>query len=157
MIGPARSVVSWSAIAATLALAFIVAAAINRPPPNFAAPPIAMIRDGSGRSLWAIRLAARAHEIAVDALAAAPPPATSGGHAYQLWLATPQGPRSLGLLPQHGRTIIPEIPALVTRLAGGPTRLLVSREPLHGSPSIEPSGPIVFHATAAAAAAAGGG
>jgi anti-sigma-K factor RskA len=126
-----------------VALAFGVAAAIKREPPRFADPPVAVVRDGALHPLWSIRLAPDAHEIAVDSIRAAPAPA---GHAYQLWLATPDGPRSLGLLPASGRKVIPAIPALAARLAGK-GELLVSLEPAHGSQQLQPSGPIVFRAT----------
>jgi anti-sigma-K factor RskA len=138
------------AVIGTVALAFGVAAAIERAPPRFAAPPLAIVRDGAQHPLWSIRLAPRAHEIAVDAVRPAP---WLEGHAYQLWLRTNDGsaPQSLGLLPARGRKVIPEIPALVTRLAGGrgSGELLVSREPDSGSRFPQPSGPIVFRAALA--------
>jgi anti-sigma-K factor RskA len=125
---------------AVLALAFVVAAAVKRQPPDFAhLVPIAVIRDSAQRPLWAIRLAGAAHEIAADALGGPPPP----GRAYQLWLAIPSGAHSLGLLPAQGRKIIPEIPALAARLAG-PGELLVSLEAARGSRLAKPSGPILF-------------
>jgi anti-sigma-K factor RskA len=126
----------------TLALAFGVAAAIKRPPPSFAAPPIAIVRDSAAQALWAVRLARCAHEIAVTRLAA---PLPAIGDADQLWLATPAGPRSLGLLPRNGRSIIPEMPTLMARLTGS-GELLVSREPPHGSRQMQPSGPVIWRA-----------
>ncbi len=51
----------WTAI---LALAFVVAAVVKRDPPNFSAlPVIAVVRDDSGRPLWAIRLARAGFEL----------------------------------------------------------------------------------------------
>jgi anti-sigma-K factor RskA len=129
-------------VVATLALAFLVAAVAKRAPPDFAASPIAAVHDASGHLLWAIRLAPAAHEIAVDVLHPAPP---APGHAYQLWAETPRGPRSLGLLPQTGRTIIPEMPAQAARLADKGV-LLISLEPAAGSPLAQPTGLIVFRA-----------
>jgi anti-sigma-K factor RskA len=137
----ARAAGPAAAAAATLALALGVAAAIKHPPARFAAPPIAVVRDG-GQALWAIRLAPSAHEIAVDRLA---PPVSVSGDADQLWLATPAGPRSLGLLPRSGREVIPEIPTLVTTLTGS-GELLVSREPPGGSRQTRPSGSIILRA-----------
>jgi anti-sigma-K factor RskA len=146
-----------AASVATSVLAFGVAAAIDRPAPRFAAPPIAVVRDAAGHALWSIRVSAAAHEIAVDALN--PAPRRPAGDAYQLWLTAPRGPRSLGLLPLAGRKVIPEIPALVARLIGADAgtdaaRLVVSREPEGGSPAMQPSGPIVFRAAIASVAAA---
>ncbi len=132
-----------AAIVATAALALLVAASVKRPPPEFSAlPVVATVRDEAGRPLWAIRLAGAAHEIAVDSLAAAEPPA---GHAYQLWLDAAGGPRSLGLLPVRGRKVIPEIPSRATQLLGSGT-LLVTLEPARGSVGAGPSGPVAFRA-----------
>jgi anti-sigma-K factor RskA len=105
-------------------------------------PAIAVVCDGAGHALWTIRLAAAAHEIAVDAVDAAPPPA---GRAYQLWLGSPRGPRSLGLLPVTGRKVIPEIPALAASLAGS-GELLVSLEAARGSDRAAPTGPPIYRA-----------
>lgn len=128
-----------------VALAATVAWVIKRAPPSFAAAPIATVRDASqGRqALWAIRVAAHAHELAADALAGVPAP--PAGRAYQLWLQTPDGPRTLGLLPTTGRKVIPEIPAIAARLAGS-GELLVSLEPARGSIAPGPSGPVLFRA-----------
>jgi anti-sigma-K factor RskA len=135
----------------TFALAFAVAAAIKRESPNFAGAPIAVVRDAGaaqGRALWAIRLAPAAHEIAVDALAPAEALSSApAGSALQLWLKTPAGLRSLGLLPDKGRAIIPEMPALIDRLGAGAGGLVVTREPKGGSRQSLPSGPIAFRAT----------
>jgi len=134
------------AVGATLMLALLVAVAIKRAPPDFSAlPVIATIRDPAGRALWTIRLARAAHEIAVDGFAVAPP---ADGQVYRLWLAPPSGAaagaRPLGLLPLAGRRVIPEIPALLTRLAGG--GLLVTLAPAGGGTAVQPSGPILFRA-----------
>lgn len=117
-------------------------------------PPIAVVRDAEQHPLWTLRLALAAHEIAVDAVNAAPPPA---GHAYQLWLAAPSGAaasaRSLGLMPASGRKVIAEIPALAARLAGT-GELVVTLEPAGGSARATPSGPVVFRAALSDAGAA---
>ena len=134
---------SGIAILAVLALAFGVAAAVKRPPPDFsAAPIIAVVRDGAGRPLWTIRLARAAHEIAVDGTGAEPP---APGGAYQLWMVAPDGSHSLGLLPVAGRKVIPEIPAIAARLAGS-GKLIVTLQVRRGVATAQPSGPVVFRA-----------
>ena len=132
-------------------MAFGVAGVIERAPPAWSAlPPIATLRDGA-RPLWAIRLAAAAHQIAAESLdaehldAAAPPP----GRAYQLWLEGPTRAQSLGLLPLSGRKVIAEMPAVIDRLAGA-GELFVTLEPEHGSDTGLPSGPVLRHARFAA-------
>jgi len=125
-------------------LALLVAALIGRAPPDFSMQPIiAVVQDGDKHALWAIRLAGSAHQIAVDSV---DPPPLPSGHVYQLWLEPPRGagsPRPLGLLPQSGRKAIPETPAN-TLLLSGPGVLVVTLEPLGGSPGSGPSGPTLF-------------
>lgn len=132
-----------AAFLAVFALALAVAAAIKRQPPDFSElAPVALVRDRLLHPLWALRVAAPAHLIAVDAIGAPPPPA---GHAYQLWLAGSGGARSLGLLPLVGRRVIPETPASIARLGAG-GELIVTLEPVRGSVTGQPSGPVEFRA-----------
>ena len=137
---PARGTLLFCGVA-IFVLALGVAAIIKRHPAEFAASPIALVRDMNQHPRWAIRLSAAAHLIAVDALDAPPAPA---GQAYQLWLSGPDGPRSLGLLPAAGRKIIPETPALIAALAAGHGVLAVTLEPARGSATGRPSGPAMF-------------
>lgn len=144
---PWDKVAFWRSLAAGIAVtaaALLVAALIGRAPPDFSArATVAVVQDSGQRPLWAIRLAADAHLIAVDSLH--PPPLPSG-HDYQLWLEPPLGagtPRPLGLLPQSGRKEIPETPAN-TRMLSGPGMLAVTLEPLGGSIGTAPSGPTLF-------------
>jgi anti-sigma-K factor RskA len=144
---PWDKVAFWRSLAAGIAVtaaALLVAALIGRPPPDFSARPvIGVVQDGGQRPLWAIRLAGNADLIAVDSLHAPPVPS---GYDYQLWLEPPLGAgtlRPLGLLPQSGRKEIPETPAN-TRMLSGPGVLVVTLEPLGGSPGPAPSGPTLF-------------
>ena len=142
---PRRAGIRWQrvAVVAIVALTLVVAALVERPAPDFAAPPFAVVRNAAGQDEWAIRLAPAAHEIGVEALGAAPP---AVGHRYWLWLLTPQGPRSLGIVPPGGhRKTIPEIPTLVRSLAGG-GELIVSAEPGKGPSPYQPQGPVIGHA-----------
>ena len=137
------------AIIAVFLLALLVAALVKRAPFDAAALPlIATVRDDSGASLWAIRLAPGSRAIVIDPLAATAAPQD---RAYQLWLATPSGPRSLGLLPSAGRKTVAEIPDVAASLAGR-GELLVTLEPARGAETASPSGPVVFRT-----ALAGGG
>src|SRR5579864_8380003 len=112
--------------------AFVVAAAIWRPAPDFAALPVAaVLRDREQRPVSTVRVAMPAHEIALDAVTAAPQPP---GHDYELWVETAGGPRSLGLLPARGRKMVPEIPSRLARLARG-GKPFVTLEEVGGSPT----------------------
>jgi anti-sigma-K factor RskA len=136
-----------AACLAVLALALVVAAAIAREPVDFSALPLlALVRDRQQHPLWSIRVAAAAHLIAVEAVTAPPLP---DERAYQLWLSGPNGVRSLGLLPEAGRRIIPEMPALIARLEAGNGKLDVTLEPAHGSITGQPSGPVMFRSALA--------
>lgn len=132
----------WRAAATVLAvavLALVVAAAIARPAPDFAARPVvAVIRDAAGRPVWDIRLAPAAHEIAAASMRAEPAPR---GRAYELWLvaAGAAAPRPLGMLPPAGITVIPLAPQNATLLAGRGA-LLVTLEAGEGAPDLQPSG-----------------
>jgi anti-sigma-K factor RskA len=126
-----------------LAACLLVAALVHRAPPDLASRPVvAIIRDARGSALWSLRLGLAAREVlARSRHPRAPPP----GHAYQLWIATPRGKRlhSLGLLPARGELVIPETPT-AARLLAGKFRLIVTLEPIDGSPSFFPSGPTEF-------------
>jgi anti-sigma-K factor RskA len=132
-----------TAVLAIAVLALTVAATIRRHRPDFANRPVlAVIRDGSGRPVWNIRLARAAHEIAAQSVRAAAEPA---GRGFELWLtpAAAATPRPLGLLPSAGQRVIPVMPRYAALLAGRGA-LFVTLETSEGSPSLQPSGPPVF-------------
>ncbi|MGH7059207.1 MAG: anti-sigma factor domain-containing protein [Stellaceae bacterium] len=135
----------WRRLAAVLAVlvsALFVAALVARPAPDFSAlRVVAVVMDAAQRPAWAIRLAPAAHQIAADAWHPQPAPA---GRAYQLWLAgAGKAPHPLGLLPQAGRKVIPVTPENA-RLMAGAGELLVTLEPVGGSPRQGPTGPVEF-------------
>jgi anti-sigma-K factor RskA len=134
----------WAAgVFAILSFALLVAAIIARDPPDFSEISIvAVVRDGERHPVWAIRLARAAHQIAADTLRDEPAPP---GRVYQLWLSVADrtGPRQLGLLPPSGRKRIAVSPENA-RLLAGTGELVVTLEPVGGSPNREPSGPPLF-------------
>lgn len=144
-----NSVPFWrgaAAVLASLSLTLLVAAIIARNPPNFSREPIvAVIRDKERHPIWAIRLASAAHQIAADSLRTQ---RAAADHVYQLWLLVPDSakPHQLGLLPQSGRKQIAVTPEN-TRLLTGAGELIVTVEPIGGSPEPVPSGPTAFRAT----------
>ena len=103
----------------------------------------AVLADAQGRPVWILDARLPAGHLAVRALPlAAPPP----DHAYELWMLPASGaPVSLGLCPREGTVGIDLAPGLGTRLltAAG---LAVSLEPAGGSPTGQPTGPVVFQA-----------
>ena len=134
---------SASFVVAVAALAFLVAALVRRPPPDFSTRRVvAVLADVAHRPAWAIRFTPAAHQIAADSLA---PPPLPPRRVYQLWLAAEgvAGLRQLGLLPQLGCKAIPVTPEDAQRLSGR-GRLVVTLEPAGGSPQPGPTGPVVF-------------
>jgi anti-sigma-K factor RskA len=125
-----------TAVLATLSLALLVTAIVNRGPADFSAMPIvAVVRDDEQHPIWAIRLARAAHQVPAD-------------RVYQLWLSVPDAtaPHQLGLLPQSGRKRIAVSPENA-RLLAGSGELVVTLEPPGGSRGPTPSGPTVFRGT----------
>ncbi len=67
----------------------------------------------------------------------------TGGRTAELWIIPDGGaPRSLGLIRPAGRTDL-TIPQALIRLIDAPAALAVSLEPPGGSPTGQPSGPII--------------
>jgi anti-sigma-K factor RskA len=133
-----------SAVLGVVALALLVAALVRRPPPDFSTRRVvAVMHDDAQHSLWAIRLAPAADQIAAESLA--PPPAPPG-RVYELWLSVEgvAGLQPLGLLPEAGRKAIPVTPENARRLSGT-GQLVVTIEAAGGSQQSGPTGPVLFH------------
>lgn len=68
----------------------------------------------------------------------------AAGRAYQLWLISPSGtPQSLGLVDAGGPQRVPLAPPLLGAFDGNAT-LAVSVEPAGGSPTGQPTGPVIL-------------
>jgi anti-sigma-K factor RskA len=104
--------------------------------------PVATIKGAAGPDVWSIELDARSERLRAVARAGA---VARPGHSFELW-ALPKGgaaPVSLGLLPDAGqleRTLSASQQAAVAAAA----QVAVSLEPLGGSPSGAPTGPVLF-------------
>lgn len=105
---------------------------------------VAVLNDGSGQPRWVVRASAQARSLATRPLAA-PPPASQ---VPELWLlpAGGQPPVSLGVLDATGsQRRVFAAPAQGELQAGD--MLAVSLEPAGGSPSGQPTGPVVSTGT----------
>ena len=124
----------------TAACAALVVMATHRPP----TPPIpymaATLTETNGQVGWTATMdVGKARMIVVPAA----PQAVRAGHTPELWLI-PQGARpiAVGLISTHAPMTLALSASLVARL--GPTaRLAVSIEPRGGSPTGQPTGPVV--------------
>jgi len=103
----------------------------------------AVFADAQGRPVWIIDARLPEGVLGIRALPlAAPPP----GRSYELWLLPSGGaPISLGLLPASGSADLvlgTDLPNRLLTAAG----MAVSLEPAGGSPTGQPTGPVVFQA-----------
>lgn len=137
----------WSAGIAAAAVVVLAVALyqLQTPsaPPAFQPTPIAVVNGKQGQPLWIVEADVKRHEMQVRALpGAAPPP----GKSYELWMLPGEGkPVSMGVLPAAGSEKHPLPAALAARLAKA-KGLAVSIEPPGGSPTGQPTGPVVFQA-----------
>ena len=109
---------------------------------------IATIADQQQAQLWRIEALPDRSELLVAALPALPQDAQ---HAYELWALPPQAggaPVSLGLMPQTGSRELRLTDAQRAALAGA-TQVAISLEPVGGSPTGAPTGPVLFVASVA--------
>lgn len=145
---PRRAAGYWPALTAamTLVAASLLLVIVLRPaavPPS--EPPASLVASldpaGPGSALPAIYDPVRG-ELRIPVAAAA-----GAGRSAELWMIGPDGvPRSLGLLDATQRTVISIGPADRAKLTPG-LKLAISNEPLGGSPTGLPTGPIVASGT----------
>lgn len=135
------------------ACAAIVLLVVRRP----AAPPIpymaSTITESGGRIGWTATMdIAKARMIVVPAS----PQGLGAGRSPELWLIPHGGkPIAIGLISASAPITIELPPALLAQL--GPTaNLAVSAEPPGGSPTGQPTGPVIGQGSIGAAAAGGG-
>jgi anti-sigma-K factor RskA len=149
----------WLGIGASaLALALLVVVSLPRPTPApttvNAGYMAATIQQDNGTTGWTATMdPQRARMVVVPAT----PVAFEQGRAPELWLIPAGGkPISVGIIARDKPTTLALDPALVARL--GPTAALaVSVEPIGGSPTGQPTGPVIAKGAIGAAPDAGGG
>ena len=101
----------------------------------------------SGTQTQALRIKAHADYLQVEPLTLA---AVQAGHSLELWAIPPNGkPVSLGLLPKEGNGRV-ELSEAHRALLGTSVVLAVSLEPMGGSPTGQPTGPVLYQGPLAA-------
>jgi anti-sigma-K factor RskA len=148
----ARGTRLWAALAtaASLVLAFGWYREATLPPPapiveRVEVPAqayVALLAVPQSTLRWSVSVTPQRNEIVVRADGAAP--VSARNRDTELWLIADAGPISLGVIPQSGevrRTLPGGLP-----LAAGRT-LAVSLEPIGGSKTGQPTGPVVTTAT----------
>lgn len=145
-----RSRAGWrgtamGAIAASVALLLVTVTLLFRPAPPRPIPPapaplmVAQMTSERGGTVWTAAYDPTRQAVLVSL----PPGAAPAGRAAQLWLIDASGkPQALGLLNSGGvsRMVLPQ--ALAQRMRAEVT-LAVSIEPPGGSPTGQPTGPVV--------------
>lgn len=143
---------AWSAVAtaASVVLAFGLYRESQRPPPPVQIvrvevpvvqplPFVAMLRPGNSDAQWLVTVSPERHLIRVSAAGAYP--IDRSRESLELWVIGDDGkPVSLGLLPDGAQGDMP-LPSSVS-MPKAPT-LAVSREPAGGSPTGQPTGPVI--------------
>ena len=100
---------------------------------------VPVLGDATGRPVWVVRASAEAGSLTAAPVGASPTPR----QVPELWLIPAGGaPISLGLLDQQGESRSTLRPPAQARLRPGDT-LAVSLEPPGGSPTGQPTGPVV--------------
>jgi anti-sigma-K factor RskA len=134
-----RSLALWrGATAAALAIAACLALYIALAPPALGPSFVAVLRaPQQDQPAW-VATAGR-NGLLVRAVAG---DAAPSDRSFELWAIAPgsQQPRSLGVIPADGRLELGALPAAIRN--GG--TLAISIEPKGGSPTKQPTGPVVF-------------
>ena len=122
--------------AATLLMAvYIAVAPVRTGAPDY----VAVIADKQARPIWL--LSSRASTLTIKALA---PRTVMAGRSLELWVLPDGGkPVSLGLLPLTGDKVA-VLPRSVAKSMAASHTVAVSLEPAGGSPTGQPTGPILF-------------
>jgi anti-sigma-K factor RskA len=136
----------WQALAAAASLAAIVLAIalVTIQQPSVVGPQIAVLNDQQGRTGWLVRFTSGSTgrpEIRVLVEGASPIP----DRAFELWALPGAGaaPVSLGLLPAQGEAVL-NVSEQVRPLLEQGAALAVSVEPPGGSPTGQPTGPVLY-------------
>ena len=128
-----------AAAAALVAVALIVALIVRQQAPPLQT--LALLGTDSAHPVWRLERRLPLTALTIEVVGTVPPAA---GKSYELW-ALPRGkaPVSLGVLPVGGRAerTLSE-PQRLALLAAD--KVAVSVEPLGGSPTASPTGPIVI-------------
>lgn len=135
---------SLVATAAALVLAVILARAPTEVTPQ-AQQYIAVVNGPQAQPLWLVSVDASQGRLAIKSINATAPAATN---SYELWILPAGGaaPRSLGVLPTGTGSVDTVLPVELRPLLASAQGLAVSLEPVGGSPTGAPTGPVVYQA-----------
>jgi anti-sigma-K factor RskA len=131
---------TW-AVAATVVLAIVVVTQRLTPPAEVKAAEFALMSDAKGMPLWLISVHPEANRVDMKVVTHNPPPV---GKSYELWMIPDGGkPVPMGLMNETGQASETVSTELLARLAGAKA-LAISLEPQGGSPTGQPTGPVLW-------------
>ena len=131
---------SW-AVAATIVLAVVIVTQQITPPAQQKAAEFALVSDAKGTPLWLISVHPEANRVDMKVVTPNPVPA---GKSYELWMIPDGGkPVAMGLMNQTGEASETVSADLLKRLSGAKA-LAISLEPQGGSPTGQPTGPVLW-------------
>lgn len=131
---------TW-AVAATVVLAIVVVTQRLTPPAEVKPAEFALVSDAKGTPLWLISVHPEANRVDMKALMPNPAPA---GKSYELWMIPDGGkPVPMGLMNDSGLASETVSTGLLGRLAQAKA-LAISLEPQGGSPTGQPTGPVLW-------------
>lgn len=136
----------WRSLAAGLAAATIVLSLlyVTRQPAFVEARLVAIVAEDPASPIWLVRGFPEAQVLRLTAVGEVP---LLPDQAYELWMLPGEdaAPVSLGLLPERN-TVERKLTARELELLRATSTLAVSVEPPGGSPTLAPTGPVVFSA-----------
>jgi anti-sigma-K factor RskA len=131
---------TW-AVAATVVLAVVIVTQKITPTAEPKAAEFALMSDAKGMPLWLISVHPEANRVDMKVVTPNPVPA---GKSYELWMIPDGGkPVPMGLMNETGVASETVPPELLARLAGAKA-LAISLEPKGGSPTGQPTGPVLW-------------
>lgn len=141
---PRPSTFAWmltlvsSTVAATLALVLVLQPTPQSPADHSM---VAVVSD-QAQPLWVMDGVADGRQLRTRALAAG----TAGPDKdYELWILPSSGaPLSLGVLPADGSRVVIELSQTQRKALLGSKKLAISLEPRGGSPTGQPTGPVLY-------------
>lgn len=105
---------------------------------------VAVFADQQGQPMWVITANTDTGTLRARAINAV---AADADRAYELWMLPAEGsPQSLGLLPVGRDVARHDIPPALRALLSNAQGLAISLEPAGGSPTGQPTGPVLYQA-----------
>ena len=129
----------WLGAGASATAAALVAVVLTMSPPQTGPSLVAALQASSSGPSYVVKVDGASGNLVIRPVAASP----DASRVPELWLIPADGvPRSLGLIREAAETTI-EIPQDLASLAGPDASLAISLEPQGGSPTGQPTGPVI--------------